>query len=108
MKAPSRFPERSRTRDGPSRTLLKEATVRLHRFPVPSKDASQENPQTVKRWGDTARSNGLVRFFTCGRRYMVYAARGAAPGETRDDGTIAPTAAASSIPFTPRISIAAI
>src|SRR5438876_11062179 len=49
-----------------------------------------------------------MRFFTCGRKYIGYAARGAAPGETRDDGTIAPTAAASSIPFTPQISIAAI
>jgi len=46
---------------------LKEATVRLHRFPVPSKDASQENPQTVKRSGDTARSNGLAEVAAAGQ-----------------------------------------
>lgn len=41
-------------------------------------------------------------------RFMTYAARGAAHGEIRDDGTIAPTAAASSIPFAPEIAIPAI
>jgi hypothetical protein len=41
-------------------------------------------------------------------RFMTYAARGAAEGEIRDDGTISPSAAASSIAFTPKISIAAI
>jgi len=40
--------------------------------------------------------------------FMTYAARGAALGDIRDDGTIAPTAAASSIAFTPEISIPAI
>src|SRR5712691_5217781 len=42
------------------------------------------------------------------RGYHSYTARGASAGDIRDDGTIAPTAAASSIPFTPEISIAAI
>ncbi len=41
------------------------------------------------------------------REFHTYAARGAAPNEVRDDGTIAPTAAVSSMPFTPDISIAA-
>jgi len=36
-----------------------------------------------------------------------YAARGATAGDIRDDGTIAPTAAISSMPFTPELSIAA-
>jgi hypothetical protein len=40
--------------------------------------------------------------------FMTYAARGAAHGEIRDDGTISPTAAASSIAFAPEISIPAI
>jgi hypothetical protein len=39
--------------------------------------------------------------------YHTYWARGATAGEIRDDGTIAPTAAASSIAFTPELSIAA-
>jgi hypothetical protein len=42
------------------------------------------------------------------REFHTYAARGVAPGDTRDDGTLAPTAAASSIAFTPEISIPAI
>jgi len=40
--------------------------------------------------------------------FMTYAARGAALGEIRDDGTIAPTAAASSIAFAPEIAVPAI
>lgn len=42
------------------------------------------------------------------RTFHSYHARGATEGEVRDDGTIAPTAAASSIVFTPEISLAAI
>jgi len=41
------------------------------------------------------------------RTFHSYHARGATEGEVRDDGTIAPTAAASSIAFTPQQSIAA-
>jgi hypothetical protein len=41
------------------------------------------------------------------RTFMGYAARGATEGDVRDDGTITPTAAASSIAFTPALSIAA-
>jgi hypothetical protein len=37
------------------------------------------------------------------RRFFTYAARGASFTEVRDDGTIAPTAAASSIAFAPEI-----
>jgi hypothetical protein len=42
------------------------------------------------------------------RRFFTYAARGAAATEVRDDGTIAPTAAAASIAFAPEIAIPAI
>jgi hypothetical protein len=42
------------------------------------------------------------------RRFFTYAARGAAATEVRDDGTIAPTAAASSIAFAPEVAIPAI
>ena len=42
------------------------------------------------------------------RTFHTYTARGATAGDIRDDGTIAPTAAASSIVFTPEISIPAI
>jgi hypothetical protein len=42
------------------------------------------------------------------RHFYTYAARGASAREVRDDGTIAPTAAASSLPFAPEIVIPAI
>jgi hypothetical protein len=40
--------------------------------------------------------------------FMTYAARGAARGEIRDDGTIAPTAAISSIAVAPEVAVRAI
>jgi hypothetical protein len=42
------------------------------------------------------------------RRFYTYAARGASFNEVRDDGTIAPTAAAGSIAFAPEIVIPAL
>lgn len=42
------------------------------------------------------------------RHFFTYAARGASIQEVRDDGTIAPTAAAGSIPFAPEIVIPAL
>ena len=42
------------------------------------------------------------------RTFHSYTARGATAGDVRDDGTIAPTAAASSIAFAPEIAIPAI
>jgi hypothetical protein len=41
------------------------------------------------------------------RAYLSYAARGLAPGGIVDDGTIAPTAAISSLPFAPEIVLPA-
>jgi hypothetical protein len=62
-------------------------------------------------WGLTACDGPFDGDLTIdGRKihFMTYAARGAAHGEIRDDGTIAPTAAASTIPFAPEIAIPAI
>jgi hypothetical protein len=42
------------------------------------------------------------------RTFLTYAARGASPQHTIDDGTIAPTAAAASLPFAPEIVAPAI
>lgn len=42
------------------------------------------------------------------RRFHGYWARGAAAGDVRDDGTIAPTAAGGSVPFAPEIAIPAL
>ena len=62
-------------------------------------------------WGLTACDGPLDARLDVGGRtvqFWTYRARGAALGEITDDGTIAPTAAASSIVFTPQESIAAI
>lgn len=42
------------------------------------------------------------------RRFFTYAARGASFTEVRDDGTLAPTAAAGSLPFAPEIVLPAL
>jgi hypothetical protein len=42
------------------------------------------------------------------RRFFTYAARGTSHTETRDDGTLAPTAAGGSVPFAPEIAIPAL
>jgi hypothetical protein len=62
-------------------------------------------------WGLTACDGPLDGTLTIGgkpRSFLTYAARGASAVETRDDGTIAPTAAASSMPFAPEIAAPAI
>jgi hypothetical protein len=41
-------------------------------------------------------------------RFFSYAARGAGAGDVRDDGTLAPAAAAGSLPFTPELSVRAL
>ena len=58
-------------------------------------------------WGLTA-CDGPGDFTQNGRTYKGYTARGVAANDIRDDGTIAPTAATSSIAFTPDMSVAAI
>ena len=61
-------------------------------------------------WGLTACDgpfDGKLMINGVERQFHTYAARGAAPNEVRDDGTIAPTAAISSIPFTPMESLLA-
>lgn len=62
-------------------------------------------------WGLTACDGPLDGTLQVNGRsitFRTYNARGAALGDIRDDGTIAPTAAASAIAFTPAESIAAI
>jgi hypothetical protein len=62
-------------------------------------------------WGLTACDGPLDGDLTLDGRsihFMTYAARGAALGDIRDDGTIAPTAAASSIAFAPEIVLPAV
>jgi hypothetical protein len=61
-------------------------------------------------WGFTASDgplDGTRVIDGVSRKFMTYAARGVAANEVRDDGTIAPYGAISSMPFTPDISMAA-
>jgi hypothetical protein len=75
-----------------------------------------ENPSGYRDYGDriwglTACDGPLDGTLTVDgrkRTFYGYAARGATAGEVRDDGTIAPTAAISSIVFTPELSLAAL
>jgi hypothetical protein len=70
-----------------------------------------ENPMGWKGygenvWGLTACDGPIDEEFEVNgemRRFYSYTARGAAANEIRDDGTIAPTAAAASMPFAPEI-----
>ena len=62
-------------------------------------------------WGLTASDGPFDGNFTVAgtsRRFYGYAARGTDFTETRDDGTIAPTAAGGSVPFAPDIAIQAL
>jgi hypothetical protein len=75
-----------------------------------------KNPQGWKGhgenvWGLTASDGPVDGDFTIDgrkRTFHTYWARGAGLREVRDDGTIAPTAAAASLPFAPEIVIPAI
>jgi hypothetical protein len=62
-------------------------------------------------WGLTASDGPLDSTFLLGgrqRQFHTYWARGAAATDVRDDGTIAPTAAAASMPFAPEAVMPAI
>jgi hypothetical protein len=61
-------------------------------------------------WGLTACDGPGARAVVNGREveFWGYAARGAAFGEERDDGTLAPTAALGSLPFAPEIVVPAV
>jgi hypothetical protein len=87
----------------------RRAAIAQHAFAV-------ENPNRYRDYGDriwglSACDGPMDATVTIdGRRraFHGYTARGATAGDVRDDGTIAPTAAASSIVFTPELSIPAI
>ena len=62
-------------------------------------------------WGLTAADGPFDTTIVIGgrsRSFFSYSARGAAAFEIRDDGTLAPTAAAGSMPFAPEITIPAL
>ncbi|HVT58505.1 MAG TPA: glucoamylase family protein [Thermoanaerobaculia bacterium] len=87
----------------------RRATLAQHAYAV-------ENPSRYRDygpliWGLSACDGPLDATLTIdgrARAFHGYTARGATAGDVRDDGTITPTAAASSIVFTPELSIPAI
>ncbi|HZF13736.1 MAG TPA: glucoamylase family protein [Thermoanaerobaculia bacterium] len=87
----------------------RRATLSQHAFAIENPNGYRDYGDRI--WGLTACDGPIDGTLTIDgrkRTFYGYAARGATAGEVQDDGTIAPTAAASSIVFTPELSIAAI
>jgi len=86
----------------------RRATLSQHAYAVDNPMKWKDYGETI--WGLTACDGPLDSTLTIDgtpRTFRSYHARGATEGEIRDDGTIAPTAAAASIVFTPELSIPA-
>lgn len=81
----------------------RRATYAQRRYAIANPMAWQGYGRNV--WGISASDGPGAKEEYQGKQYsfMHYAARGVAPGQTVDDGTIAPTAAISSLPFAPEI-----
>ena len=87
----------------------RRATLSQRAYAIDNPSRWADYGETI--WGLTACDGPIDATFEIDgrqRKFMTYAARGAAANEIRDDGTIAPTAAASSIAFAPEIVIPAI
>jgi hypothetical protein len=87
----------------------RRATLAQHAYAVANPNAYRDYGDRV--WGLTACDgpfDGTLTLDGRQRTFYGYAARGATAGEIRDDGTLAPTAAISSIAFTPELSMAAL
>jgi hypothetical protein len=87
----------------------RRATLAQRAYAIANPNGYRDYGERV--WGLTACDgpmDGTVTIDGKPRTFYGYAARGATTGEIRDDGTIAPTAAVSSIVFTPELSIAAL
>ncbi|HYM61783.1 MAG TPA: glucoamylase family protein [Thermoanaerobaculia bacterium] len=87
----------------------RRATLAQHAYAVDNPMHWRDYGETV--WGLSACDGPMDATITIDgrqRTFHSYTARGATRDDIRDDGTIAPSAAASSIAFTPELSIAAI
>jgi hypothetical protein len=86
----------------------RRAALAQHAFAVANPNGYRDYGDRI--WGLTACDGPLDATLTVDgrpRTFQGYAARGATEGDIRDDGTIAPTAAVSSIVFTPDLAIRA-
>jgi hypothetical protein len=87
----------------------RRATLAQHAYAIANPNGYRDYGDRV--WGLTACDGPMDATLTIDgrqRTFYGYAARGVTEGEIRDDGTIAPTAAISSIVFTPELSLAAL
>jgi hypothetical protein len=86
----------------------RRATIAQHAYAVANPDGWRDYGDHI--WGLTACDGPMdatVRIDGRSRTFHSYTARGATANDVRDDGTIAPTAAVSSIAFTPELAIPA-
>jgi hypothetical protein len=87
----------------------RRATLAQHAYAIDNPDKWRDYGERI--WGLSACDGPVDATLTIDgreRTFHSYTARGATEGDVRDDGTIAPTAAASSIAFAPEIAIPAI
>ncbi|MGZ4808965.1 MAG: glucoamylase family protein [Thermoanaerobaculia bacterium] len=87
----------------------KRATIAQRSYAIANPGGYRDYGPTI--WGLSACDGPMDATITIDgtpRLFHGYAARGADASEVRDDGTIAPTAAISSMPFTPDISFDAL
>ena len=86
----------------------RRATIAQRSYAIANPNGYRDYSQSI--WGLTACDGPIDATLTIDgreRKFLTYAARGADGNDVRDDGTIAPTAAISSMPFTPEMSIEA-
>jgi hypothetical protein len=87
----------------------RRATLAQHAYAIDNPGKFRDYGDRI--WGLSACDGPMDATVTIdgrAREFHSYTARGATAGDVRDDGTIAPTAAASSIAFAPELAIPAI
>jgi len=87
----------------------RRATISQHAYAIDNPGRWRDYGETI--WGLTACDGPMDATITIDgrpRTFHSYHARSATEGDIRDDGTIAPTAAVSSIAFTPELALPAI
>jgi hypothetical protein len=102
--------------DGPMRAHGSDYFENSRRATISQRAYAMDNPGGWADygrdiWGLTASDgplDGTVTIDGRPRLFFTYSARGASFGDVRDDGTLAPTAAAGSIAFAPEIAIPAV
>ena len=87
----------------------RRATYAQRAYAIENPEAWRDYGETI--WGLTACDGPIDATLEVDgrpRTFHTYWARGVAPGDRRDDGTLAPTAAIASLPFAPEIVLPAV